>query len=157
VDVSADPDADYLFTRGLFATYVWRWQPLRKLGIIKIPYLGGNYRGHLWSSHDGHEERYKCEFTITQTWSKIIVRGQFEQSRSFNGITGISVEGTDAPRLTYEYWNEPASGSQEAMNAHRGTIWFDIVQKGDRLHLDGEYYTGRGRGTSGRIELVKGT
>jgi hypothetical protein len=149
------PMAIYLFLRWLFSNYVWRWDLLRRLGVVKIPYLGGEYHGYLWSSHDGHEERHKCQFTITQTWTKIIIRGSFAQSRSFNGVTGITVEGTDAPRLTYEYWNEPISGSVQTMAPHRGTIWFDIVTTNDELRLDGEYYTGRGRATSGRIEIVR--
>jgi SMODS-associating 2TM, beta-strand rich effector domain len=149
------PMAIYLFVRWLFSNYIWRWGPFRKVGIVKIPYLGGKYHGHLRTSYDEHAESYKCEFTITQTWTKIIIRGAFAKSRSFNGVTGITVEGTDAPRLTYEYWNEPISGAAETMNPHRGTIWFDILLKNDTLHLDGEYYTGRGRATSGRIELVR--
>ncbi|HEY1976560.1 MAG TPA: hypothetical protein VGG89_08450 [Candidatus Baltobacteraceae bacterium] len=145
----------YLFLRGLFSNCIWRWGLLRRFGIVKIPYLGGQYHGHLWTSHDDHEESYKCDFTITQTWTKIIIRGQFPQSHSFNGVTGISVLDTDVPRLVYEYWNEPASAAIGSMHAHRGTIWFDIRSKDSKVHLDGEYYTGRGRATSGRIEIVR--
>jgi hypothetical protein len=149
------PMAIYLFLRWLFSNYLWRWSLLRQLGIVKIPNLNGEYRGHLWTSNDGHAARHKCEFTVTQTWVSIAIRGRFTESRSFNMVTGISVEGTDAPRLAYEYWNEPASGAAASMVAHRGTIWLDIISGSGPICLNGEYYTGRGRGTNGRIELAQ--
>jgi hypothetical protein len=78
----------------------------------------------------------------------------FPKSSSFNGVTGISVEDTVAPRLTYEYWNTPNSDAVDSMQAHRGTIWFDIVRDDDAVsELKGDYYTGRGRETIGRIEV----
>jgi hypothetical protein len=145
----------YLFLRGWFANRVWRWDLLRKFGIVKIPYLGGRYRGHLWTSHDEQAESHKCEFTITQTWTKIIIRGTFPESASYNGVTGITALEVDVPHLTYEYWNVPKSGAVETMHAHQGTVWFDVVKKNDKLHLNGEYYTGRGRINTGRIEITR--
>jgi hypothetical protein len=151
--VLPSPMALYLFVRWVFSRFLWRWQPLHALGIVKIPDLNGEYKGHLWTSHDKHADRHPCDFTVSQTWTSMSVHGRFAQSRSFNMVSGISVEGTDAPRLSYEYWNEPASGAVEGMAPHRGTIWFDIRQTEIGIQLDGEYYTGRGRGTSGRIQL----
>lgn len=57
------------------------------------------------------------------------------------------------PRLTYEYWNEPTADAAATMAPHRGTIWLDIAQDESTTRLDGEYYTGRGRETSGRIDM----
>uniref|UniRef100_E6Q5P6 CD-NTase-associated protein 15 domain-containing protein n=1 Tax=mine drainage metagenome TaxID=410659 RepID=E6Q5P6_9ZZZZ len=147
------PMAIYLSVQWLFSNYLWRWTLLRRLGVVKIIDLNGVYLGDLWSSHDKHTESHRCEFTVTQTWVNIAIRGRFAESRSFNMVTGISVEGTDAPRLTYEYFNEPASGSVTSMGPHRGTIWFDIIQDESGIQLDGEYYTGRGRGTTGSIRV----
>lgn len=76
--------AIYLFLRWLFSNYVWRWDLLRTLGVVKIPYLGGEYHGYLWSSHDGHEESHKCQFTITQTWTKIIIGSHREPAARFS-------------------------------------------------------------------------
>lgn len=143
----------YLLILGIFTRYTWRWPVLRKLGIIKIPNLNAEYQGHLWTSHEGGE-RHPCTLVISQTWTRISIRGRFPKSSSSNMVTGISVEDTSAPRLTYEYWNTPASNAAGSMQAHRGTIWFDITLEDGVIELKGDYYTGRGRGTIGRIECV---
>lgn len=147
------PMAIYLALRSTFSKHVWRWDILHRCGVVKIPNVSGEYEGHLWTSHDDHAEQHPCEFTISQTWTSICIRGHFPQSRSYNMVSGISVEGTDAPRLTYEYWNEPVSGAPTSMVPHRGTVWFDIKRVAGGTELDGEYYTGRGRATFGRIKI----
>ncbi len=146
------PMAIYLFIRWLFSQYIWRWPPLHNLGIVKILNLNGTYEGRLWSSHD-ESAKHLCALVISQTWTGISIRGTFPHSTSYNMVTGISVEGTAAPRLTYEYWNEPASNAPETMNAHRGTIWVDIILDDEVAALKGDYYTGRGRTTIGQIEV----
>lgn len=147
------PMALYLILRGFFARYAWRWKIFHRLGIVKIIDLNGTYNGHLWTSHDG-SGRHACTIIISQTWTGISIRGMFSKSSSFNGVTGISVEDTAAPRLTYEYWNTPNSDAVGSMQAHRGTIWFEILRDDDAIsELKGDYYTGRGRETIGRIEV----
>lgn len=150
------PMAIYLALRSVFANHIWKWDLLHRWGVVRIPIVSGNYKGHLWTSFDEHGEKHPCELTISQTWTNISIRGRFPQSRSYNMVSGISVQGTDAPRLTYEYWNEPVSGSPTPMVPHRGTVWFDIKHDADGTDLDGEYYTGRGRATFGRIKVRSG-
>lgn len=142
----------YLLIRGIFTRYLWRWSIFHKFGIVRIPDLNGIYKGHLWTSHEGGE-RHPCTLVISQTWTRISIRGRFPKSGSFNMVTGISVEDTAAPRLTYEYWNTPASDAVGSMQAHRGTIWFDVAFEDGTIELKGDYYTGRGRETVGRIEV----
>jgi hypothetical protein len=146
------PMALYLIIRSAFARYAWRMKIFRRLGIVKIPDLNGTYKGHLWSSHDA-TDKHLCTLVISQTWTDISIQGKFPKSTSFNMVTGISVEGTAAPRLTYEYWNEPSSDAPESMHAHRGTIWLDIIFDERTIDLKGDYYTGRGRENIGRIEV----
>jgi hypothetical protein len=145
------PMAIYIGIHAIFSNQIWKWGPLHRWGVVRIPNLNGAYKGFLWSSHDEHAERHACELSVCQTWTSISIRGRFAQSRSYNMVSGISVEGTDAPRLTYEYWNEPSSGAPAPMVPHRGTVWLDIRVADTQTELDGEYYTGRGRATSGRI------
>lgn len=142
----------YLLTRAVFTRYVWRWPVLHKLGVVRIPDLNGTYKGHLWTSHEGGEQ-HPCTLIVSQTWTRISIRGNFPKSSSFNTVTGISVEDTASPRLTYEYWNTPSSNAADSMQAHRGTIWFNIAYSSHAIELKGDYYTGRGRGTIGRIEV----
>lgn len=146
------PMALYLIIRGAFSRYAWRLGISRQMGIVKIPDLNGIYKGYLWSSHD-ERDKHPCTLIISQTWTDISIQGKFSKSNSFNMVTGISVEGTAAPRLTYEYWSEPSSDAAESMHAHRGTIWFDIIFDERTIELKGDYYTGRGRETIGRIEV----
>jgi SMODS-associating 2TM, beta-strand rich effector domain len=151
---SPSPIVLYFILRGWFARFLWRLGVFHTLRIVRIPDLNGTYRGHFSTSYDEQAKWSRCELKITQTWTTISILADFEESRSFNEVTGISVEGTAAPRLTYEYWNEPKATSTQSMNPHRGTIWFDIID-GDTLRLRGEYYTGRGRGTVGSIEVAR--
>jgi hypothetical protein len=142
----------YLFAREIFGRYIWRWRLLHDLGIVKIVDINGTYKGHLWTSHEGGE-KHPCTLVISQTWTRICIRGTFPKSTSFNLVTGISVEDTLLPRLTYEYWNTPNADAAAGMQAHRGTIWFDIALGTEVIELKGDYYTGRGRETIGRISV----
>jgi hypothetical protein len=153
VDLPWSPVAIYGMIYGAFSRWIWRVPLLRQAGIVKIPNLNGRYEGWLTSSYDQHAERHSCRLEISQTWTSILIRGRFEKSDSSNLVTGISVEDTNQPRLTYEYWNNPKGDAVATMQSHPGTVWFD-VDAADGM-LKGSYYTGRGRETFGRMELER--
>jgi hypothetical protein len=145
------PVALYGIIYGMFDRHAWRWHVWRQIGLVTIPDLNGHYAGSMTSSYDNHQVSRPCEFDINQTWTTIAVRGQFERSSSFNMITGVSVLDTVLPRLTYEYYNVPADAAPPAMHPHDGTMWFDI----DGHDLKGNYYTGRGRNTTGTVVVTR--
>jgi len=138
-----------------FDKILWRWSVLRALGIVLVPNLSGEYSGIIISSHDRDEEQHECTFYVNQSWTSILIRGEFDKSRSLSQIAGISVLDVDRPRLTYEYINEPKEGAASTMHVHPGTVWFDIKTGADGIRLDGEYYTGRDRRTSGTISIQR--
>ena len=148
------PLALYGLIYTLFARFAWRWPMLHAAGVVKIPDLNGHYSGSLLSSHNKHETPVPCEFDVHQTWTTISIRGKFDKSWSYNMVTGISVADCAVPRLTYEYYNSPVEGTPAAMHPHPGTMWFD-VELGDSLVLRGDYYTGRGRRTTGSVTITR--
>jgi len=140
----------------LFDKRLWRMPLLRRMGVVRLPDLNGNYSGRLYSSHDRAEGMsHECFLAIKQSWTQISIRGEFGESRSYNSISGISVVDTNVPRLTYEYINEPREGAPPTMHVHPGTVWFDIHIGGDAISLIGEYYTGRDRRNTGSIEVAR--
>lgn len=140
----------------LFDNYIWRWKLLRLVGVVHVPDLNGHYSGALYSSFDrSHGKRHDVQLTISQSWTTILICGRFSESRSYNLITGISVLDTGAPRLTYEYVNEPKEGAPESLHVHPGTVWFDVSVDKGTMTLVGEYYTGRDRRNSGTIEVCR--
>lgn len=149
-----DPIVFYGVIYRIFAQYGWRWGIWRWLGLVRIPDLNGRYVGSMRSSYDDHQVPRPCEFDIHQTWTTIAIRGKFERSWSFNMVTGISVRDAVLPRLTYEYYNVPADAAPRSMHAHDGTMWFDIHSDG-MVTLDGNYYTGRDRNTTGTVEVTR--
>jgi hypothetical protein len=152
IDVPS-PIAVYLVIHGLFSRFIWRWRVLRGLGIVKIPDLNGVYSGILTSDRDDFQTKNECTMTIWQTWTEIAIKGEFPESDSYNGISGISVKGAGAPVLTFEYFNQPRADAKKDLQAHRGTNWFDV--KDDGLSMTGEWYSGRGRNRIGRIVVKR--
>jgi SMODS-associating 2TM, beta-strand rich effector domain len=155
IDVPS-PFVVYAILWGCFNGFLWRVKIIRWLSGVRVPDLSGKYEGDVTSSHDrGQGESHACTFFIRQSWTTILIRGEFETSRSCSQIAGFSVLDVDMPRLTYEYENTPKEGAPKTMHAHPGTVWFDVLCDGGRVELNGEYYTGQGRGNSGTIRLVR--
>ena len=102
------------------------------------------FYGPIWSIH-------AVSISITQKWSKLLVRFETEQSQSHSISGALKVAGVVYPELSYLYINQPKSLAPETMEIHRGTVTLEL--KGDVL--EGEYYTGRGRMTFGSIRLTK--
>src|SRR5205809_179732 len=40
----------------LFDSCLWRWQQLHQIGLLKVPLLAGEWRGHVVSSFDDHKK-----------------------------------------------------------------------------------------------------
>jgi hypothetical protein len=139
----------------LFDRFLWRCRVWKKLGLIRTPDLNGHYEGSFKSSYDNFVADRFCKLEIEQTWTRISVRATFDRSSSTNLVSGMSVVGP-VSRLSYQYQNEPSVHASSSMHPHVGTIWLDIQEQDqDTTVLKGEYYTGRGRGTTGLLEVRK--
>ena len=135
----------------LFDRYVWKLGLLRKLKLIQLPDLNGRWIGEVKSSYSQDGRAHSVSVVILQRWSKIFVRLESEQSRSRSITASLRTVDLPNPELSYQYVNEPRSNAPGTMEMHRGTATLETTGSG----LEGDYYTGRGRGEIGTIKLSK--
>ncbi len=131
--------------------YGWRWRPLHKLGILSVPDLNEHWIGAIDSSHGENGIRAEVSATITQRWVAILIVLATEQSQSRSQVATLRIKDIERPELTYTYLNEPHNRASETMQTHRGTCTLWLAGE----TLEGNYYTGRGRGTVGELKLRK--
>ena len=74
-------------------------------------------------------------------------------SRSNNIVAGVLINGADDALLVYEFQNEPKMDAPDTMETHRGHATLRLRRGEDADILAGEYYSGRGRLTTGTIEV----
>ena len=135
----------------LFDRYVWRLGLLRKLGLIQLPDLNGKWVGEVESSYGQDGRTHSVSVVILQRWSKMVLRLETEHSRSHSITASLRTIDLPTPELSYQYVNEPKSNAPGTMEMHRGTATLELTGYG----LEGDYYTGRGRGEVGTIKLTR--
>jgi hypothetical protein len=151
VDITSVPLLYGIFY-SCFDKYCWRWGIFRDIGAVKVPDLGGVWNGHVFSSFDDHKAKHEVEIRIEQRWTAIRITFRGELSGSHSILAGIFVDAPDGVALDYEYQNEPLPGAREAMQIHHGTARLKIMSDNA---MEGNYYTGRGRGNYGSIYLTR--
>jgi hypothetical protein len=129
-----------------FDRQVWRWLPIRNLGI-STPILDGCWSGATKSSFDDFNRQYPVRMTIHQTWTEISISVETDQSRSYSTTASIDV-GPES-MLVYSFTNLPQVSATGTMHTHIGTALLRILPD----ELVGEYYSGRDRQNIGTIEL----
>lgn len=137
----------------IFNSYLWRWQILGKMGIVKIPNLNGTWNGYVTSSFDEHAIRYDATIRIIQNWTKISIILETNYSKSTSLIATIVTKDPSGIVLSYEYLNEPKADAKNTMHAHRGTA--SLTLRPDGNTLEGEYYTGRDRQNFGILRFER--
>ncbi len=135
----------------LFDRYVWRLGLLGKLRLIQLPDLNGKWAGEVESSYGQDSRAHSVSVVILQRWSKILVRLETEYSRSHSITASLRTTDLPNPELSYQYVSEPTANAPDTMEIHRGTATLELIGSG----LEGDYYTGRGRGEIGTIRLSK--
>ena len=133
-----------------FDNWLWRWPFLRVLRLISVPNLRGTWTGTVASSYTDFEKTQPVTVTIEQTWTKIVVRLNAAESRSWSLTASVLTNSPEGLVLTYLFDNQPEAGSASTMERFRGTTV--LVGAAPDL-LEGHYYTGRGRGTHGSLKL----
>jgi len=149
-----DAPAAFGFTTLLYTAFdrsLWRWRIFHWLSVVATPDFTGDWEGTITSSHDKHATDHPVSVHINQRWTLISIVLEGKDSRSRSQLAGVVTKSGAAPRIVHTYVNEPRSGSVESMNIHFGTATMTLNEGGDIL--DGDYYTGRGRKTEGRIRL----
>ena len=135
----------------LFDRYVWKLGLLRKLNLIQLPDLNGEWGGEVKSSYSQSGSAHSVSVVILQRWSKMVVRLESEYSRSRSITASLRTDDLPNPGLSYQYVNEPKSNAPGTMEMHRGTATLELTGSS----LEGDYYTGRGRGEVGTIKLSR--
>ena len=115
-----------------------------------MPDLRGTWVGTIASSYTGFEKTQPVTVTIEQTWTKMVVRLNSAESRSWSITASVLTKAPEGLVLTYLFENEPKAESVSTMLRFRGTTVLVNTEPG---LLEGHYYTGRGRGTHGSIEM----
>ncbi len=136
----------------LFDRYVWRARMLHRIGLLKVPVLAGEWRGHVVSSFDDHKKPREVRVRIEQTWLRIVVLLSSDTSNSHTLTAAIEVHAPEGIALSYQYENQPQPGAVKTMEIHLGTARLIFA---DGRVLDGYYYSGRGRQEYGSIHLAR--
>ena len=135
-----------------FDNWLWQWPFLRVLRLISVPDLRGTWTGTIASSYTDFEKTQSVTVTIGQTWTKMAVRLNAAESRSWSITASVLTNAPEGLVLTYIYDNDPETESVRAMQRFRGTTVLVRTAPG---RLEGYYYTGRGRETHGSIKLYR--
>ena len=139
------------FVYWAFDRWVWRFALLRRLGIVPIPDLNGEWAGIVLSSYESDGCGYEVSIVIRQRWTRMVVTLETEYSQSRSIAASLRSNDEPNPKLSYLYVNEPKATARETMNIHHGTTVVEL--KGDVL--EGSYHTGRGRMTYGSVKLTR--
>lgn len=138
----------------LFEKRLWRWNILRRMGIVRIPDLNGEWSVEGRTTFDSGKN-FSASAIIKQTWTKISVWLETAESTSHSISASILIEQPGGITLSYEYRNEPKQKPDvpSTMHAHRGTTVLRLKGKG--YELEGEYYSGRDRLNYGTLLFKK--
>lgn len=129
----------------LYDHWGWRW-------LSTLRNLNGTWVGEITSSHKGGA-RVPCVMRVPQTWTRMAIELESEQSRSRTTMAALYEGQPGDVGLKYEYVCEPRHRAVQTMQIHRGVCTMVVTTGGDRLRLSGDYFTGRGRETHGEITL----
>ena len=133
-----------------FDNWGWRWRFLRVMRLISVPDLRGAWTGTVASSYTGFEKPQQVTVTIEQTWTKMAVRLNAAESRSWSLTASVLTNAPEGLVLAYLFDNDPEAESISTMQRFRGTT---VLVNTEPDRLEGHYYTGRGRETHGSMKL----
>jgi hypothetical protein len=135
----------------LYNRCAWKWRPCG-LRLSEIPNFSGTWFGEL---HSNHAEGTKLHgmMHVHQTWTDICVEFDSQKSRSYSLMAAVNVTPGPTEGLTFQYTNAPRHDATETMNAHVGLNHLRLLPDGKTL--EGDYFSGRGRQTFGRMKLMR--
>lgn len=140
----------YLVLYWIFNSFVWRWGWVQKL--LKVPDLKGAWVCKGVSKKGKHEFAWEGTIEIYQCWDRLRIRLKTETSGSNSVVAAVSHDDAGGFRLIYSYANDPKADGGE-LRAHVGFCNMEI--SADQLSAEGNYFTGRGRSTSGQMTWTR--
>ena len=136
----------------LYIKFLWKTKVFKKLH--NIPDLNGEWNGSYLSSYiddKGQPKMGGCNVTIKQDWNKISIKCEFgESSSSYSKTASLYVDDIEGSILTFTYINDSNNPNWKTRK-HDGCNIFHCKDGA----LKGKYFTDRGDGTHGKIQLVK--
>lgn len=145
----------YAILQGIFDGWLWRTKLARRLHLVRLPNLNGDWEGYLISSFDPAGERLIVRLKVVQTWRRIRVTLLAKESESHSLGASVVADDPQTVTLSYEYVNEPKPRARGTMHTHRGTARLAFQRVGGIDVLDGEYYTGRDRQNFGVLRFER--
>lgn len=131
---------------------------LWKIPLLGIPDFTGDWKceGFSYKYDDTVEQTWSGIVHIQQTWDKILVTLETENSKSASVSLSANIENLPGHgfRLKYLYSNEPMPGNKE-LHSHYGHC--NILFSKDRSTGTGKYFTNEERKTYGTMNLTKVT
>ena len=132
--------------------HLWKHPWARRL--LLVPDLNGDWKCDARTTLKGSEQvewPWDATITITQSWSKLLVRMGRGQSGSKSLSASLYHEG-DRYRLIYHYQNDPKAGEHQ-LKKHTGLT--DLLFAKDVNSAEGRYFTDGDRLTVGEMTLTR--
>lgn len=140
----------------LFDKFLWRLPILYKWGVVKIPYLEGNWDAIIKTTDPAASE-VRAKAIIHQTYSKIKIRIETEKSNSLSQMAILEMTDPACFSLRYEYQAEYKRDENSNILRHYGVSCFNLKSNSHDFSSDqsATYYTEQGRDTHGEIMIRK--
>lgn len=140
----------YTIVHWAYDRYFWRW--LRR--ISHVPEIDGKWSVSGETLNDEGTVQYSWTGTITisQSWEKIRVHLETNQSLSNSVSAAMISEADGCWMLLYSYRNEPRVG-QNVLYSHLG--YCEMRFSSDLESATSEYFNAKGRGSFGRMTVTR--
>lgn len=123
----------------LFDKKIWRWKLLKRIGLVKVPDLEGEWEGIFNSSFHEFNESLPAQFKIEQTWTKICIMGKFNDSKSSSYTAAIKVNAGGGVKVLYSYQNEKnTEKADEPFSDHKG--YGALLLNREENKIEGSYF-----------------
>ncbi|AQU79564.1 hypothetical protein [Planococcus faecalis] len=149
--------ATLLIDKLIFKQVIWKIAPnLFYKWLTTIPFLGGKWEGHLYSSYIYPDtgmpgEPIPAKMEIFHEFESIHIRLETNKSYSSSYVSDISIDEGKQKYLCYLYGND-ADKDREINPKHDGAVKLRIKHDGE-IKLEGHYWTGRS--TTGKMEFKR--
>ena len=140
----------YGLLSAVFKKYGWRFFLLRQTGLVETPDFSGRWIGTMKSSHDDFATDHPVELNIYQDYERMKVCLK-AGSDSESLMAAVFKDESTKGKLRYTFVNRPPMTAVPTMQMHEGTCSLEMSGCGGKLA--GSYFSGRGRGNIGQMEL----
>lgn len=143
-------------TAFLFVKWIWKCKLLYSW-LVPFPNLNGTWKGAIETNWIDEKTGKKPApipviLTIKQSFTNISCVMRTGEMNSYSFISGFVIDKENQIlRLVYSYDSIPKQTVKDRSPQHFGTMYFDVINNGDKKELSGDYWTGRE--TTGRIDL----